>query len=371
MTQHAIPDRARRAVRIWLMLVAAIVAALVIVGGATRLTGSGLSIVEWKPLVGVVPPLDQHGWQTEFEKYKTIPQFKQLNRDMTLAQFQKIYWWEWVHRLLARAVGLVFVVPLLWFLWRGHIERGVGRRLWGIFALGALQGVVGWWMVYSGLSERVSVSQYRLAVHLTLAAAIFAAIIHCAEQLAPRADIRAPLRLRLGAGAIVGIVLLQIYLGALVAGLHAGLVYNTWPAIDGAMWPDMARLFFEQPAWRNFFDNALLVQFNHRLVAYALWIAVIVHAGDVVAMLRRGGVVTRALALASVATIQAALGIAALLHQVPIALALAHQAGAVVVLAIAVVHAARLAEPACHGRRQGVDAATAVSTPPAPAQGRR
>src|SRR5262245_14306511 len=332
----------RRAVRLWLLAVAALMVVTVVVGGATRLTESGLSIVEWKPVTGVLPPLDAPSWQAEFDKYKAIPQYRERNAGMSLDAFKTIYWWEWMHRMLARLVGAAFLLPLLFFLWRGALDPPLRTRLWVIFGFGAALGAVGWWMVASGLAEGVRVSQYRLAFHLTLACAIFAAILWTAHGLLPRAPIAAPARIRAGALTLLALVLLQIYLGALVSALRAGLIYNTWPLIDGSLVPDSARLFFEVPLWRNFFESTLTVQFDHRIVAYALWLVAMLHAADVARTLRGGAALTGALALASAVTLQAALGIAALLHQAPLSLALLHQAGAIVVLAIAVVHAERL-----------------------------
>jgi heme a synthase len=330
-----------RVVRIWLLAVATLVFALVLVGGATRLTESGLSIVEWKPVTGAWPPLTAAEWQAEFDKYKMIPQFA-LNRGMSVADFQFIYWWEWTHRLLGRVTGVLFLVPFLWFLWRGWIDARLGWRLGLIFALGALQGAVGWWMVASGLSERVEVSQYRLAVHLLLACAIFAAVLATAVRAGDGPVVTAPARVRIMAGALVGLVLAQIYFGALVAGLRAGLVYNTWPRIDGEFLPAAAQLLFDSPAWRNFFENPLTVQFDHRMVAYALWLLAMLHLLDT--SRARGGALPGALALAAAMTIQVALGIVTLLHQAGIVFALLHQGMALMTLAIAVIHAARLAK---------------------------
>jgi cytochrome c oxidase assembly protein subunit 15 len=341
----------RRAVRLWLLAVAALMFVTLVVGGATRLTESGLSIVEWKPVTGIVPPLDADAWLAEFDKYKAIPQYRERNAGMSLDDFKAIYWWEWSHRMLARLVGGVFLLPFLVFLWNGWIEPHLRLRLWVIFGLGAALGVIGWWMVASGLTDRVSVSQYRLAFHLTLACAIFAAVLwttagleHFPEMRAPasRPPVAAPWRLRASAIALVVLAIVQIYLGALVAGLRAGLIFNTWPLIDGRLVPDASRLFFHSPLWRNFFENALLVQFNHRVVAYALWLLAVLHAADVAFTVRGGAALTGALALACAVTIQAALGIVTLIHQTPLALALAHQAMAIVVLAIAVLHAERL-----------------------------
>jgi heme a synthase len=351
-----------RLIAAWLYAVAALVFAMVMVGGATRLTGSGLSIVEWKPVTGTLPPLSQAHWSAEFEKYRTTPQYQQLNRGMSLDEFKTIYWWEWTHRFLGRLVGVAFLLPFVFFLWRGWIEPDLRARLWAIFALGALQGVAGWWVVLSGLAERTSVSQYRLAFHLTLACLIYAALIWTARRLAPRSRPaqEAPILVRAGALALLALVFVQIYLGALVAGLHAGLTYNTWPLMDGRLLPDLSALFLLEPAWRNLFENALTVQFNHRAVAYLLWLAAILHVVSVAAGYRRA--LVGAMALACAVTIQAALGIATLLYQAPLTLALAHQAIAVALLTLVVLHLEALS-----ARRQP---AAVTSAPPLVAGGR-
>ena len=333
----------RPIVRVWLYAVAALMVLTLVVGGATRLTESGLSIVEWKPVTGVIPPISQEAWQAEFGKYQQIPQYRELNRGMNLDEFKTIYWWEWSHRLLARLVGTAFLLPFLFFLWRGWIEPGLKARLWTLFGGGALLGAVGWWMVSSGLAGRVSVSQYRLAFHLTLACAIYAVILWTARGLANRAFEAMPRRLRLTAGSLVILVLVQIYLGALVAGLDAGLVFNTWPQIDGALIPSAERLWFESPAWRNLFENTLTVQFDHRMVAYALWIVATLHLVDVIRAKRGGATLNGALTLACAVTVQAGIGIVTLLHQAPLPLALLHQIMGIAVLTIAVIHAERLA----------------------------
>jgi heme a synthase len=330
-----------RAVRLWLFAAAGMIFLTLVVGGATRLTESGLSIVEWKPVTGVLPPLSENEWQAEFTKYQAIPQDRELNRDMSLKSFKIIYWWEWSHRLLARATGAVFLLPFLFFLWRGAIPHGLRARFWSIFVAGGALGVVGWWMVSSGLagSERVSVSQYRLAFHLSLACAIYAAILWTAGQLAPQPRNDAPARLRIGALIIAFLLLLQIYLGALVAGLDAGIVYNTWPLIDDSIVPSPERLWFIQPAWRNLFENTLTVQFDHRMVAYTIWVIAGLHAIDA-RQARRGA--SGAVLLAAAVTLQAGVGVTTLLYQAPLALALAHQFVAIVVFTVAVVHAERL-----------------------------
>ena len=322
-----------RAVRRWLVVVAALIAAMVLVGGATRLTESGLSIVEWKPVTGTLPPLSDAAWTDAFEAYKTIPQYREINRGMSLGEFKTIFWWEWSHRLLGRVIGAVYLLPFLWFLWRGSLTQGVKRRLWVIFGLGALQGAVGWWMVASGLTHRVEVSQYRLAVHLMLALVIFAAIVWTFFDLSGRPREQGERRLKIQAHMLLAILFVQLYFGALVAGLRAGRSFNTWPLIDGALIPDASRLFFEQPWWRNFFDNVLTVQFTHRMLAYTLFALAIAHAIDAL-RLRAGAVANGALWIAVTVTVQAALGILTLLHLVPIPLALAHQAVAIALLTL-------------------------------------
>jgi cytochrome c oxidase assembly protein subunit 15 len=335
--QRPVPEFRLRAVRLWLLATAAMIFLTLAVGGATRLTVSGLSIVEWKPITGVLPPLGEAAWQAEFKKYQAIPQYRELNRGMSLSQFKVIYWWEWTHRLLARTTGAVFLLPFLYYLWRGAIPPPLRSRLWIIFAAGAFLGVVGWWMVASGLSGTLTkVSQYRLAFHLTLACAIYAAVLWTAEGIAPRPPSDAPRRLRLSAMAIAALLLVQIYLGALVAGLDAALKYNTWPRIDGAFMPALDRLLFIKPIWRNLFENDLTVQFNHRMLADAIWLLAVVHFYD---MWRQRRDMRGATILASAVTLQAALGIFTLLYQAPVLLALAHQIFAIVVLTIAVVHA--------------------------------
>lgn len=330
-------DYSRRTVRAWLLAVAGLILLTVLVGGGTRLTESGLSIVEWRPVTGTLPPLSNAQWSAEFEKYKAIPQFKLQNSAMELSNFKTIYWWEWTHRLLGRLIGIAFLVPFLFFVWKGWIERGLRTRLWVIFLLGGLQGAVGWWMVSSGLTERTSVSQYRLAFHLTLACVIYAAIVWTARGLSAPAGVDTKGRWRVARFAILGLVVVQIYLGALVAGLDAGLTYNTWPLMDGTLVPSVSDLLIQQPAWRNVFENPLTVQFNHRMGAYLLFAVVLLHALQVWRTTTERGARTGAVVLAVAITLQAVIGIATLLHSVPISLGMLHQAGAMLVLTIAVL----------------------------------
>lgn len=334
-----------RPVRLWLYAVAALIVLMVVVGGATRLTESGLSITEWKPVTGTLPPLSDTAWQAEFDKYRQIPQYQQINRGMSLEEFKYIFWWEWGHRLLGRLIGFVFLVPFLFFLWRGLIDRPLRWKLGGLFVLGGLQGAVGWWMVASGLAHRVDVSQYRLATHLTLACIILAATVAVATTLKPaRPSAGVPDTVRGMARLLLIVVLVQIFLGGLVAGLDAGLTYTTWPLIDGKIMPPIENLLVQQPVWRNFFENVLTVQFNHRTVAYVL---VALALGHWIGARRvRGAVARRAGLILVLVLAQAALGVLTLIHQVPIDIALAHQFGATLVLIAVTVNLVRLRQGA-------------------------
>lgn len=357
----ATPKSQNTAVRWWLIGVAVLIALMVLVGGATRLTESGLSIVEWKPVTGTLPPLTEAQWHEAFEGYKKIPQYRELNAGMTLAEFKTIFWWEWAHRLLGRFIGVAYLLPFLYFLWRGALGAELKRRLWLIFALGGLQGAVGWWMVASGLTQRTEVSQYRLAVHLSLALIIFAAIVWTVQRMKGTPAVAAPPRQRLVSQLLLGLTFLQIYFGALVAGLRAGRAYNTWPTIDGAFIPSAERLFFEQPWWRNLFDNVLTVQFEHRMAAYLLLAVALWHAIDATRARAAGVVIRGAWWLAASVLLQAVLGILTLLNQVPIDLALAHQAMAIVVLTVAVVNVERLSPRRAQLTSEKFAAASSIS----------
>ena len=343
MTDSAVQQAPRnRAVQYWLVTIALMIAAMVLVGGATRLTESGLSIVEWKPVSGTLPPLTQEQWTQAFEGYKAIPQYRELNAGMDLSEFKTIFWWEWSHRLLGRVIGVAFLLPFLWFLWRGALSADLRFRLWLIFGLGALQGAVGWWMVASGLSQRVEVSQYRLATHLVLALLIFAGIVWTLRRLGDSAPSSASPRLKITAIVLLALTFVQLYLGALVAGLRAGKIYNTWPDIDGGFIPSAARLFFDVPWWRNLFENTLTVQFEHRMVAYALFILAVLHAIDAARSRADRAAIDGALWLLGAVAVQATLGILTLLNQAPMDLALTHQAVAIAVLTLVVFQAERL-----------------------------
>jgi heme a synthase len=329
-------EQNRRLVRWWLYIVLLALFTLFIVGGATRLTGSGLSITEWKPIHGVIPPLSEAEWLEELEKYRQIPQYQEINRGMSLGEFKVIFWWEWAHRLLARGVGFLVAIPLAFFWVTGRLEQHLKPKLLGLLALGGLQGAIGWWMVASGLTERVSVSQYRLATHLMLACVIFVATMVIARGLAPHSAGPADASTRRFAGWMVLAVLFQIYLGALVAGLHAGLTFNTWPLMDGAIWPD--GLMTMAPAWINFFENPKTVQFMHRMGGYALFGLTLWHA---IAAWRAAPGSTharRAALLFGLVAVQAVIGIATLLSVVHLHTALTHHGMAIIVLGFAAAH---------------------------------
>jgi heme a synthase len=335
------------AVAVWLWSLAALVFLMVIVGGATRLTESGLSITEWKPLTGAIPPLSQAAWLAEFENYKKIPQYAQLFPDMDLSGFKVIFFFEWSHRLLGRLIGAAMALPLVFFWAKGLLPQSFKPKLLFVLALGALQGGVGWWMVKSGLTERVEVAQERLAIHLLLAAVTFAALVWLAASLRRTAaqipEQRLP-ALRWFAGGMVLLVLVQIGLGGLVAGLRAGRAFNTWPLIEGYFWPPLDELTLLSPLWRNFLDNVLLVQFQHRMVAYALLALAMAQAFYASRVAKGSRTVRRAWALAGLAATQAAIGIATLTLVVPLWAGLLHQAFAMIVLGMAVAHAQALSQ---------------------------
>lgn len=346
--QRPVTAKASAQIAVWLAGVALLVAAMVVVGGATRLTDSGLSITEWQPLLGAIPPMSETAWAEAFAKYKTIPQASIVNKAMTLSEFKVIYWWEWGHRQLGRFIGLAFALPFAWFYLRGMLTRRLAGRLALILGLGALQGAAGWFMVKSGLVERIDVSPYRLALHLTLAVVIFSALVGTVLDLRAASQDKAapafPEHQATIARLLPPLVLLQIVLGAFVAGNKAGHAYNTWPTMDGKWIPDNMGVL--SPWWTNLTENLTTVQFDHRLVAY---VVVAVTAWHLLSILRSaaGPVVVRSAVLLALAVLaQVALGIFAVLAAVPISLGLAHQAGAICVMALAIRHAHLTCDPA-------------------------
>jgi cytochrome c oxidase assembly protein subunit 15 len=327
---------ARLAVRFWLIAVAALVFLMVLVGGATRLTESGLSITQWKPVTGVLPPLSAAEWQAEFDRYKQIPQFAKLNPDMTLNGFKAIFWWEWAHRLLARVVGAAFILPGLWFWWRGQLKGALGRQVAVATGLLALEPIVGWWMVTSGLSERTEVAQERLALHLLIAAATFGALIYAAVGLSEgRRSHTASRGFAISAWVFAALIFCQLGLGALVAGLRAGLIYNTWPLMGSSLVPGEA---FRPSALQAIFGDAATAQFDHRVIGYAVVAFAVVQAVAAMRAAPGSPLSSRAVVLAAVALLQVGLGIATLLALVPLELALAHQALALALFGLAIVH---------------------------------
>lgn len=324
---------ARGAIRIWLIVLFVLVAAMIALGGATRLTGSGLSITEWKPVTGAIPPMDQVTWQAEFDRYRQIPQFELVNSDMDLASFKQIYWWEWSHRLLGRLVGLVWAAGFVFFLATKRIPTGWTPRLLLLGVLGGAQGAIGWWMVYSGLSgEMVRVASYRLATHLGLAFAILGVIawyvlaLSRSEAALLRARRAGEAKLFSMTTGLMHLAFVQILLGALVAGIDAGRMYTGWPTMGGEWIP--AEIWNAALGWRNFFENPALVQFIHRMTGYLLAVFAVVvflRARRSPHPVTRGAYVAMLVMLA----VQVLLGIMNVLHASPLPLALAHQFGAV------------------------------------------
>jgi heme a synthase len=326
------------AVRAWLWTVAALVLAMIVVGGATRLTGSGLSITEWRPLMGAFPPLSEAAWLAEFEKYRAIPQYQLVNKGMSLGEFQFIYWWEWGHRQLGRFVGIAYFVPYVWFVLRGVLRGRLALWLLLVGGLGGFQGAIGWIMVASGLKEGMTaVAPVKLALHLTTACVILACLVWTARALRPMltsGTISAGTVVR--ARLIVGLIILQIALGALVAGSKSGLVYNTWPLMDGALIPGLGKLFPEAAGVAAFAENPTLIQFNHRITAYLLLAVAVWHW---LAMRRAGESSWKALHLLLAVLVQAGIGILTLLLVVPLWAGLLHQLLAALLLVSSVMHA--------------------------------
>jgi len=326
-----------RPLRIWLMCIALLVVATILVGGATRLTDSGLSITEWQPIIGAIPPLSETDWQEAFEAYKKIPEYTQVNRGMSLGAFKAIYWWEWGHRFLGRFIGLAFFLPFLCFWLAGSISRPLSLRLLGLFVLGGLQGALGWYMVKSGLVDRIDVSQYRLTAHFGVAILILGCTLWLFLGLGAghgkRTGSTAPM---IVAGLVLALVTLQLLAGALVAGIDGGFGFNTWPQINGAFIP--SGLGAASPWYMNFFENPLTVQFDHRMLGYLVVAATI---GQAVWLAKTPGgqsLVGSAATLAVLLVLQATLGVWTLLLAVPLTLGLAHQAGAVLVFIVALYH---------------------------------
>jgi heme a synthase len=343
------PARTDRAVGLWLFLIAAMIGLMVVVGGLTRLTGSGLSITEWQPVTGIIPPLNDSAWQAEFAKYQGTPQYDLINRGIGLVGFKSIYWWEWTHRMLGRVLGAVFLIPFLVFLRQGRIDRAMATRLAIIFLLGAAQGVLGWWMVQSGLTgERVAVSQYRLAAHLGLAIILFGYVFWTALEAigAARSRIASSARFQIWASLLVALIFVQILLGAFMAGLDAGRAFPTWPSYAGAWIP--LGLYDLSPWWINHFENPALVHFQHRSVGYAVAILVVaLYVG-----LRRAGA-DRSLRIAGIHAViltmlQITLGIFTVVSMVALPLAALHQLGALGLFAAALWWAYALNANAAH-----------------------
>ncbi|HEY2750469.1 COX15/CtaA family protein [Phenylobacterium sp.] len=340
MTSFLRSDRSR-AVAVWLLIVAVLVLAMVVVGGTTRLTGSGLSITQWRPISGVLPPLGSAEWQAEFARYRAIPQFRFVNPNMTLEQFRFIYWWEWSHRFLARLLGVVFLIPFAWFALRRELPRRLLWQFGAVILLLALEPLVGWWMVASGLDARVYVAPERLMIHLGIAFALLGALIWTAlDAWSGRARQTLPSPWGGGALFLLGLIYLQILLGALVAGNQAGLVYNDWPLFAGHLLPGD---YFGAGFWATMAHSQGAVQLHHRLIAYLLLgVAVTMAVGAWQANYLAQETRWLAISVALLVSIQAVLGIAALMTRVPIGLGVGHQLTAALALSVAVVFAWRV-----------------------------
>ncbi|WP_455474767.1 COX15/CtaA family protein [Bartonella sp. B30(2025)] len=328
----------RKQIQVWLDSILFLCLAIVLIGGATRLTGSGLSITEWKPIHGIIPPIGAKQWQEEFLKYQQIAQYKLLNYDMTLSAFKVIFWWEWWHRVLGRLVGLIALVGLIWFWATKQIKKNILLQLAIVPILIAIQGAIGWWMVASGIgkSNLTSVSQYRLAFHLITACFVIIFVTYLSRGFVEYSEKPTNKMIQKFAGWLVIFILIEIYLGALVAGLHAGKVYNTWPLMDGQIIPN--GLFNHSPVWLNLFENPLTVQFVHRFFAYFLFIIVVIHAFYVQKNVPHSTHARRAFLICAMIVAQALLGIITLLNEVPISLGLIHQSVALIILCFAVAH---------------------------------
>jgi cytochrome c oxidase assembly protein subunit 15 len=340
--QHRIPP-----VAAWLLACCALVFAMVVVGGMTRLTHSGLSIVEWQPLVGAIPPLTDAQWQDTFGKYQQTPEFRVRNHDMTLSGFKEIFWWEYFHRLLGRVIGVVFLVPFLYFLARRRIARHMAWPLAGIFLLGGLQGAVGWYMVKSGLVDDPRVSSIRLAMHLGLAFLIYAAMLWVALGLMPRAPSPSDAGTRRASALMAALVFVMVLTGALVAAIRAGYAYNTFPLMNGHLIPP--EILMIEPWWENFIHNMATVQLVHRALAMVVLLCAVLLWARVRARTPAGTPARAwANALGVFAVLQVCAGIATLVLRVPLPLAALHQSGAVVVFTCAVGLARVLRPPSLH-----------------------
>ncbi len=334
-------------VRAWLWLLAGLVLTMILVGGATRLTDSGLSITEWKPVTGALLPMSEEAWQREFDLYRQIPQYELVNKGMTLDEFKSIYLWEWGHRQLGRFIGLAFFLPLIYFAWRGQVRGRLFFTIVAIGAAGGLQATVGWIMVASGLKPGMTaVAPVKLMLHMLIACGIFSALVWVATGLGRFTAENAPARIRATASLLIVVTMVQIALGAIVAGLDAGLSYNTWPLMDGRLVPSAQTLFPITPWAENFVESIALVQFNHRLGAYVLLLLAVLHAVDAMRSMPGSATAHRAGLLAALVLVQAAIGITTLLLVVPPEAALLHQGVAVLLLGACVHHRRRLRAPA-------------------------
>jgi cytochrome c oxidase assembly protein subunit 15 len=344
-----------RQVAAWLLLCAVVIFGMILLGGVTRLTNSGLSMVEWKPIMGVIPPLSEQAWLDTFAKYKEFPEYQKINRGMSLADFKYIFMYEYLHRVLGRLIGVLYLLPMLYFLARGRVRKGLAPKLWLLFLMGGFQGLLGWYMVKSGLVDDPRVSQYRLTAHLGVAVAIYAYMLWLAFSLlmpqgqAPESGSNAYGRWAL---ALVGLVYLMILSGGLVAGTDAGFSYSTWPLMGPSFVPET--IYSGNPAWLDAFEDVTTIQFNHRMFAYLLFLLINVFAYLAYRNVTDSRVRLGAVLLVLAVWIQAGLGISTLLSHVAVPVAAAHQGGAVALLTASLFLARVLSR-----RRGGVTASSA------------
>ncbi|MFT5450781.1 MAG: cytochrome c oxidase assembly protein subunit 15 [Enterobacterales bacterium] len=327
-----------RQVATWLIFVAAVIFFMIILGGATRLTHSGLSMVDWKPIMGVIPPLTETDWTQTFERYKEFPEYQKKNAGMSLDSFKTIFYFEYFHRILGRLIGLFFLLPFLYFWMKGAIRRKMLPQMIALFILGGMQGVLGWYMVKSGLVNEPNVSQYRLSAHLIAAVLLFSYLLWVGFGLLKKTtdelanDIRK--RFYNYSKAVTGVIIFMIFSGGLVAGTKAGYAYNTFPLMAGKLIPD--GMYSLQPFWLNWFENITAIQFNHRLIAYSLFIIVPLFAIKLIKNNISSCCTNAAKLFIGMLLVQIALGISTLIFHMPVSVAVSHQGGAIILLSIAI-----------------------------------
>lgn len=323
---------------IWLAVVCIVIYMMIVVGGVTRLTQSGLSMVDWQPIMGIVPPLSQEDWQETFDAYRQYPEYQKINRGMSLDEFKQIFYWEYGHRVLGRLIGMIYFLPLMVFLLLGKVEKRWQPRLWIAFVLGGLQGLMGWYMVKSGLVDVPYVSHYRLAAHLMLAFVIIGFLFWLILDMLSVRRVESPNLLRTGGIWLMALLILQLVLGAFTAGLDAGYGFNTWPLMHGQFMADAAVMM--EPFWHNFVENGVMIQFIHRWLGALLLLGIVLYTWKALGTALSGA----AMILLAVTTVQFVLGVTTLLYRVPVVLGSLHQAVACLMV-LALLYAIYLSRP--------------------------